>query len=646
MWKIIWIDLGTTNSACAYILGEKPEVIPNAEWERTTPSVVYIKWDEVVVGTIAKRKAVLNPKNTIFEAKRLIGRKFDEIKKDAEKMPYDIVSGPGWECLIKIDDKEYRPAQIAAFVLQKIKKDAEKYLGDTVDGAVITVPAHFNDSQRQATKAAGEIAGLKVERIINEPTAAALAYGAGKMKDEIVAVYDFGGGTFDITILSIGEEGTFEVLSTAGDTQLWGADIDARIVNWLIEQFKVMNDGIDLSKDINAMARLKDEAEKAKIQLSQSESVDITIPYICMWPDNQPRNLQETLTRAQFENMIEDLVDRTIAPVHQALKDAGKTANEINEVILVWGSTRVPLVIKKVWEALGKEPKATVNPDEAVAIGAAVQWGIIKGNVSDILLLDVTPLSLWVEVEGRIVDVVIPRNTTIPVKKQKTYSTAVDNQPAVTIHVVQGERPMASDNKSLWQFNLEWIPPAPRWTPQIEVTFDMDANGILNVSAKEKTTGKEQTVTIQGATNMSEEEINKMQEEAEKFADEDAKKKELIESRHKYESLVFGLEKLSKEQADKLDEAEKTKIWDAVKEMETLKADEATTKEIYDSKYEELNTFATSIYQKMQQSAGMDPNAAAGGCADGSCGTSEQTNWQEAEVIDADDEEEKKDENK
>ena len=602
MGKIIGIDLWTTNSAMAYVLWEKPEIIPNSEWERTTPSVVYIKWNEVVVWTIAKRKAVLNPKNTIFEAKRFIGRKYDEAIEDIKKMPYNIKKWSNWECLIEIDGKDYRPEQISAYVLQKIKQDAEKYLWDNVDWAVITVPAHFNDSQRQATKAAGEIAWLKVERIINEPTAAALAYGLGKGKDETVAVYDFGWWTFDVTILSIWEEGTFEVLSTAWDTQLWGADIDARIVNWLIEQFKA-KENIDLSKDVNALARLKDEAEKAKIQLSQSESVEITIPYICMWPDNQPRNLQETLTRAHFESMIEDLIDRTIQPFHQALKDAKKTPDQIDEVILVWWSTRIPLVSKKIKEVFGKEPKATVNPDEAVALWAALQGAIIKWSVKDILLLDVTPLSLWVEVEGWLVDVVIPRNTTIPVKKTKTYTTATDNQPAVTIHVVQWERPMAADNKSLGQFNLEWIPPAPRWVPQIEVTFDIDANGILNVSAKEKTTWKEQKVTIQWATNMSEDEIKKMQEEAQKHAEEDKKKKELIEAKHKYESVVYAIEKLWKEQSDKLSEEDKNKIKEIVDQMHKIKEEPNISKEEVEKKYDEAVKFSSELYQKLQQAS-------------------------------------------
>jgi len=473
MGRIIGIDLGTTNSAVAYTLGDKPEIIPNAEGERITPSVVFIKDGEVIVGSLAKRKAVLNPKNTIYEVKRFIGRKYDEAIDDIKRMPYDIEKGPDGGILIKVDGKEYKPEQISAMILQKLKKDAEAFLWEPVEGAVITVPAHFNDSQRQATKAAGEIAGLKVERIINEPTAAALAYGLGKdqKKDEIVAVYDFWGGTFDVTILQIGEEGTFQVLSTAWDTHLGGADIDNVLIDYLLKKVKE-KEGIDLRNNPTAMARIKEEAEKAKKQLSTAETVDISIPYLAVKEDGTPVNLEETLTRAQFEAMIEPIIDKTVPPMRQAIQDAGVGLDEINEIILVGGSTRIPLVRKKIKEVFGKEPKATVNPDEAVALGAAVQGSIIKGSTKDIVLLDVTPLSLGVEVEGGMVDVVVPRNTTIPYKKTKIYTTAQDNQPAVTIHVVQGERPMAADNKSLGMFNLEGIPPylsksSPRWQSQL-----------------------------------------------------------------------------------------------------------------------------------------------------------------------------------
>jgi len=604
MGKIIWIDLGigTTNSAVAYTLNDKPEIIPNAEGERTTPSVVYIKGDEIIVGTIAKRKAVLNPKNTIYEVKRFIGRKYDEAKEDAERVSYDVVKGPDGGVLIKVDGKEYKPEQISAYILQKIKKDAEAFLGEPVDRAVITVPAHFNDSQRQATIAAGEIAGLKVERIINEPTAASLAYGLGKenKKDETVAVYDFWGGTFDVTILQIGEEGTFQVLSTAWDTHLWGADIDNVLIDYLIKKVKE-KEGIDLTNNPTAMARLKEEAEKAKKQLSTSETVDINIPYLAVKEDGTPVNLEETLTRAQFEAMIEHIIDKTVPPMRQAIQDAGVSINDIDEIILVGGSTRIPLVRKKIKEVFGKEPKATVNPDEAVALGAAVQGSIIGGGNEDIVLLDVTPLSLGVEVEGGMVDVVVPRNTTIPYKKTKIYTTAQDNQPAVTIHVVQGERPMAADNKSLGMFNLEGIPPMPRWQAQIEVTFDIDANGVLNVSAKEKTTGKEQTVTIQGATNLSEEEIERMKQEAEKHAEEDKKRKELAEKKNQYDAIVYQMEKLVNEKPDAFTEEEKNKVKEFVEDAKKVREDQAISAEDVQKKIAEVEKFAQEIAQKAAQ---------------------------------------------
>ena len=625
MGKIIGIDLGTTNSAFAYTIGDKPEIIPNAEGERVTPSVVYINWDEVIVWTIAKRKAVLNPKNTIYEVKRFIGRKYDEAIDDIKRMPYEIKKWPDGSILIVVDGKEYKPEQISAMILQKIKKDAEAFLGEPVDAAVITVPAHFNDSQRQATKAAWEIAGLKVERIINEPTAASLAYGLGKeqKKDEIVAVYDFGGGTFDVTLLQIWQEWTFQVLSTAGDTHLWGADIDNVLIDYLLKKVKE-KEWIDLKDNPTAMARLKEEAEKAKKQLSTAEVVDISIPYLAVKEDGTPINLEETLTRAQFEAMIEPIIEKTVAPMRQAIKDAKVSLDEIDEIILVGGSTRIPLVRKKIKEVFGKDPKATVNPDEAVALWAAIQWSIIKWDTKDVVLLDVTPLSLWVEVEGGMVDVVIPRNTTIPYKKTKIYTTAQDNQPAVTIHVVQGERPMASDNKSLGMFNLEWIPPMRRGEAQIEVTFDIDANGILHVSAKEKTTGKEQKVTIQWATNLSEEEIEKMKQEAEKHAQEDKKKKEIAEKKNQYDAIVYQLEKLVNEKPDVFTQEEKDKVKELVEDAKKVREDQAISAEEIQKKIDDVQSFAQQITQKAAWASNNTSN------------TPEDPNNQDAQVIEDD----------
>ncbi len=602
MSKIIWIDLWTTNSCFAYMLGDKAEVIANAEWERTTPSIAYIKGEDLLVGTLAKRKAVLEPKNVVFEAKRFIWRKWSEVQEEIKNSPYDLKKWADWWVLIAVDWKEYKPEQIAAFVLQKIKADAEKFLWQSVTWAVITVPAYFNDSQRNATKVAWEIAWFKVERIINEPTAAALAYWTWKNKDEKVAVFDLWWGTFDITILEIGSEWTFQVLSTSWDTHLWWADLDKVLIDWLIAWFKA-KEWIDLSWNAMALQRLKEESENAKKQLSQADSVEITIPFITMWDDWQPRNIQETLSRSQFEKMIWSLVERTKKPVQDALKDAKLSPSDIDEVILVWWSTRVPLVRKVVAELFGKEPKATVNPDEAVALWAAIQWWIIQWDVQDILLLDVTPLSLWVEVEWKLVDVVIPRNTTIPAKKNKTYTTAVDNQPAVTIHVLQWERPMAVDNKALWQFNLEGIPSMRRWEPQIEVTFDIDANGILNVSAKEKSTGKEQKVTIQWATGLSEEEIEKAQQEAQKFAEEDKKKKELIEVKNRLDAMIYQTEKFLTEAEEKKeamaleDEDKKTLQW-FVDEWKKLKDDDQAKKEDIEALMKKIEETLNGLYKK------------------------------------------------
>ncbi|HCB51866.1 TPA: molecular chaperone DnaK, partial [Patescibacteria group bacterium] len=471
MAKVIGIDLGTTNSCVSYMLGDKSEVIANAEGNRTTPSIVYIKGDELLVGDLAKRKAILEPKNVIYEVKRFIGRTYAEMKEEIKHIPFDVKEAADGGILIVVGKKEYKPEQISAFILQKIKEDAEKFLGEKISQAVITVPAYFNDSQRNATKAAGEIAGLKVERIINEPTAASLAYGEGKNKDEKIVVFDLGGGTFDVTVLEIGAEGTFQVLSTSGDTKLGGADFDQRIMQYVIDEFG-KKEGINLKDNAMAMQRIKDEAEKAKKQLSASERVDISIPFITTGTDGQPRNLEVSLTRSQMENICKDLIERCKEPVKKALQDSKLSTNEINEVILVGGSTRMTFVPRIVKEIFGKEPKATVNPDESVAQGAAIQGGIIQGDVKDILLLDVTPLSLCVEVEGGLAHAMIPRNTTIPAKKSNIFTTAADNQNAVTVHVTQGERQFSRDNKSLGMFNLEGIPAMRRGQPQIEVTFD------------------------------------------------------------------------------------------------------------------------------------------------------------------------------
>lgn len=601
MWKIIWIDLGTTNSCAAYMLGDKAEVLVNSDWERTTPSVVYIKWDELLVGKLAKRKAILEPKNVVFEIKRFIGRKYNELTKDDKNVPYEIKEGSDGGVIIVIDGKDYKPEQISSFILKKIKEDCEKALGDKVDQAVITVPAYFNDSQRNATKASGEIAGLKVERVINEPTAAAFAYWVDKAKSEKVTVFDLGWGTFDVTIMDIdnGEDGkTFEVKSTSWDTHLWWADFDQRIINWLVDQFKA-KEGIDLSTNPMAMQRLKDEAENVKKQLSSTDSIDINIPFIAT-SEGTPKHIQETLTRAWFERLIADLLDRCVKPVKDAIKDSGFAPSDIDEIILIWGSTRVPAVIKLVKDNFGKDPKATVNPDEAVALWAAIQWGILSGNsaVNDILLMDVTPLSLWVEVEWWLTHVMISKNTTIPVKKSNIYTTAVDNQPAVTIHITQWERPMAQDNKSLGMFNLEGIPPMRRWQAQIEVTFDIDASGILHVTAQEKTTGKEQKITVQWATWLSDEDIKQAQADAERFAEEDKKRQGRVESRNKFDQVLYQLESMKEENKDKLDEETINKIDEMLKVWNDLKANENTTKEDYDSKIEEFQKEIANLYQK------------------------------------------------
>ena len=597
MAKIIGIDLGTTNSCVAVMEGGSPTVITNSEGGRTTPSVVaFTKTGETLIGQPAKRQAVTNPENTISSSKRFIGRMYDEVGTEISEMPYKTIKGKNGEVIITAQDKEYAPPQIGAMVLQKLKQTAEEYLGEKVTEAVITVPAYFNDSQRQATKDAGAIAGLNVRRIINEPTAAALAYGLDKQKDEKIAVFDFGGGTFDISILELGD-GVFEVKSTNGDTHLGGDDLDQTLVDYLIGEFN-KSDGIDLGKDPMALQRLRETAEKAKCELSTSKQTDINLPFITA-DSSGPRHLNISLTRAKYETLIEKLINRTIQPCEKAIKDAGLKASEIDEVILVGGSTRIPMVQKIVQDIFAKEPNKGVNPDEVVAIGAAIQGGVMAGDVEDILLLDVTPLSLGIETLGGVSTPLIEANSTIPAKKSQIFSTAADSQPSVEIHVLQGERSMAVDNKSLGRFHLDGIPPAPRGTPQIEVTFDIDANGILNVSASDKATGKEQSIRIEASSGLSEDEIEKMKVDAEKHAKDDEAKKESVDIHNTADQLIYQTENQMKEAGDKITDEDKKSIEDAVEQLKQTNG--GSDIDAIKTAIENLNKAWEPVAQKMYQ---------------------------------------------
>jgi len=605
MAKVIGIDLGTTNSCVAVMEGGKPKVIENVEGTRTTPSIVaFAKDGERLIGQPAKRQAVTNPENTIFAVKRLIGRRFDDpmTKKDMELVPYSIVKGANGDAWVKAGGEDYSPSQISAFILQKMKETAEAYLGEKVEQAVITVPAYFNDAQRQATKDAGKIAGLEVLRIINEPTAAALAYGLDKTENKTIAVYDLGGGTFDISILEVGD-GVFEVKSTNGDTFLGGEDFDSKIVEYLADGFK-KDEGIDLRGDKLALQRLKEAAEKAKIELSSAATTEVNLPFITA-DANGPKHLVKTITRSDLERLVEELIKRTLEPCKKAIKDAGVSASEIDEVVLVGGMTRMPRVREVVKDFFGKEPHTGVNPDEVVAIGAAIQAGVLQGDVKDVLLLDVTPLSLGIETLGGIMTKMIDRNTTIPTKKSQVYSTADDNQSAVTIRVFQGEREMAADNKLLGQFDLVGIPPAPRGVPQIEVTFDIDANGIVNVSAKDKGTGKEQQIKIQASGGLSDADIDQMVKDAEQFAEEDKARREAAEAKNNAESLVHSTERQIAEHGDKVDAGLKSEIEAAIAETKTAieGGDAAAMTEKAGALAQVAMKLGQAIYEKEQQSA-------------------------------------------
>ena len=612
MGKVIGIDLGTTNSVVAVMEGGEPVVIPNSEGGRTTPSVVaFTKDAERLVGQVARRQAITNPENTVFSIKRFMGRRHDEVNSEEKLVPYDVGQGAGGRVTVKLPnaDKSFSPPEISAMILQKMRQTAEDYLGTKVDQAVVTVPAYFNDAQRQATKDAGKIAGLEVLRIINEPTAAALAYGLEKKTEEKIAVFDLGGGTYDISILELGD-GVFEVKSTNGDTHLGGDDYDQRVINWLVDEFK-KDQGIDLSQDAMALQRLKESAEKAKMELSTTMSSDINLPFITATQEG-PKHLNYSLTRAKFEQLVDELNQRTIPPMEKALADAGLSKEDIDEVILVGGSTRMPKVQEIVHDFFGKDPHKGVNPDEVVAVGAAIQGGVLAGDVTDVLLLDVTPLSLGIETLGGVMTPLIERNTTIPTKKAETFSTAEDSQTTVEIHVLQGERKMALDNKTIGKFQLTGIPPAPRGMPQVEVTFDIDANGIVHVSAKDKGTGKEQSMTITGGSSLPKEDIERMVREAEEHAAEDKKRRESAETRNQAETLSYSIEKLIKDNEDKLPDEVKTSVQADVDALKTALAgeDDDAVKAAFDKLNQSQSQLGEAIYQA-GQAAGEHPDPAA-----------------------------------
>ena len=632
MGKIIGIDLGTTNSVVAVMQGGEPVVIPNQEGARTTPSVVAItKSGERLVGQVAKRQAVTNPENTVYSIKRFMGRRHDEVGEETRRVPYKVTRGPHDDARVEIFGKGYSPPEISAMILQKLKAAAEDFLSEKVTKAVITVPAYFNDSQRQATKQAGEIAGLEVLRIINEPTAAALAYGLDKKKDETIAVYDLGGGTFDISILEVGE-GVVEVKATAGDTHLGGDDIDHRVIEWIVSEFK-KDQGIDLGKDRMALQRLKEAAEKAKIELSQLMETEINLPFVTA-DASGPKHLQLKLTRSKLEQLMEDLLQRTVGPVKQALSDAGLNADKIDEVVLVGGSTRIPRVVDIVKDLFnGKEPHKGVNPDEVVAVGAAIQGGVLGGEVKDILLLDVTPLSLGVETLGGVMTVLIPRNTTIPTRKSEIFSTAADNQTSVEIHVLQGERPLAAQNRTLGKFHLIGIPPAPRGMPQIEVTFDIDANGILNVSAKDMATNKEQKITITASTGLAKDEAERMRADAEAHAEEDRKRLAEIEVRNQCDNRVYQVEKLLRENREKLAEADIKSVEEALEECKRALADGGVDR--IKSATETLERATHKIAETLYRTGAAGASGGASGGTGGTSSTGPGTAPKQGEVIDA-----------